>query len=126
MNRAILFPLAALALTGCAPLPRPTDGVVHARLGQTVSVGGPRVTPLRVLADSRCPVNARCVWAGEVRIAARIASGRHSDTRELVLGQPVMVAGGRLELVEVRPAQHTDAAITPRKYRFGFRFAGGL
>src|SRR5699024_2605974 len=60
------LPLALLALSACAtvaePPPAPTDGIARAALGERVYVDGPRVTPLQVLEDSRCPMNARCVW----------------------------------------------------------------
>jgi hypothetical protein len=32
---------------------------------------------------------------------------------------------GMLELVTVRPAKTSEAAIAPGDYRFGFRFSGG-
>lgn len=118
------------------PTPRPepytppaTAPLVYAALGQTVSVDGPKVTPLKVLEDSRCPANARCVWAGQVRLRLRIKTGvRHHDL-EMTSGTPVRVADGTLELVEVRPDKFTNennGAVEPGAYRFGFRFIGGL
>lgn len=111
------------------PLDEQTDDLSRAKIGQTVSVGGPKVTPVAVLEDSRCPMNARCVWAGRVRISARIDLGSGSQTRELTQGEPVQVADGTLELVEVQPdkvAGEATPAVTPGDYRFGFRFMGGL
>ena len=132
-----LSAFTALALAGCAsatppaaPLPSdPADDLVRATLGQSVNVGGPRVTPLTLLEDSRCPMNARCVRAGEVRIRAKITLGRGSETRELTQGQPVPLADGTLELVEVQPDKIVggdQAPLRPQDYRFGFRFRGGL
>jgi hypothetical protein len=106
----------------------PGAPLAYAALGQTVSVGGPRVTPLAVLEDSRCAMNARCVWAGQVRLRLRIDSGT-GGTVEVTSGKPVTVADGTLELVEVRPdkvaggANH--GAVKPAEYRFCFRFMGG-
>ncbi|PEQ11813.1 hypothetical protein B2G71_15335 [Novosphingobium sp. PC22D] len=129
--------LAPLALAAClaeppAPLPPPpaeaTDPLVRASMMETVSVDGPKVTPLEVLEDSRCPMNARCVWAGRVRLKVRIDLGARSDVRELTQGNPVHVADGSLELVEVQPDRSTPAEmdIPPGHYRFGFRFMGGI
>lgn len=117
---ALLAPLAlgAASLAGAAP---PPDRAV-ARLGETVRVHGMRVTPLRVLEDSRCPQNARCVWAGRVRLLTRIDGA----TRELTLGQPVPVRGGKLQLGAVVPERTTrEGTIPPRAYRFGFEFQRG-
>jgi hypothetical protein len=106
-----------------------TDGLSRARIGETVAVGGPKVTPLTVLEDSRCPMNARCVWAGQVRVRVQVHVGSGSQAMELTQGQPAPVADGTLELVEVQPdrvAAGEAPRITPAEYRFGFRFMGGL
>jgi hypothetical protein len=114
--------LAALALAGCAhAVPVPEDGLSRTGLGRTVAVGGPRVTPLRVLEDSRCPPDVRCVWAGRMRLQVRVDLGSGSQTRELTLGEPIPVADGTLELVEVWPDKGSGG-----DYRFGFRFMGGI
>ncbi|MEE4450877.1 hypothetical protein [Novosphingobium resinovorum] len=106
----------------------PESPLTYAALGQTVTVGGPRITPLQVLEDSRCPMNARCVWAGQVRLRVRIESGRGGEL-ELTSGKPATVADGTLELVEVQPdkvaGSDTHGAVKPSAYRFGFRFMGG-
>lgn len=103
--------------------------LTYAALRQTVTVDGPRVTPLEVLEDSRCPMNARCVWAGQVRLRARVDAGRGGGTFELTSGKPVQVADGTLELVEIRPDKiaggPNGGMVAPSAYRFGFRFVGG-
>jgi hypothetical protein len=113
-----------------AELPPARGGapLAYAALGQTIGVDGPRITPLEVLEDSRCPMNARCVWAGQLRLRVRIESGR-GGTIELTSGKPASVADGTLELVEVRPDKVAGGkhggAIPASAYRFGFRFMGG-
>jgi len=123
--------LATLALLGCAGLPTaaPREGsraLPTARLGERIHVDGPQVTPLEVLEDSRCPAGVSCVWAGRVRLRVTVHLGAGDVTRELILGEPVQVADGALELVEVRPAPTVAGAIAPGDYRFTFRFDGGL
>jgi hypothetical protein len=105
------------------------DGLSRAKIGETVAVGGPKVTPLAVLEDSRCPMNARCVWAGQVRVRVRIHLGSGAVLRELTQGQPLAVADGTMELVEVQPDRLAGAdarTIAPTDYRFAFSFMGGL
>jgi len=110
------------------PASEPGAPLIFAALGQTVGVDGPRVTPLAVLEDSRCPMNARCVWGGQLRLRLRIDSGRGGEV-EITSGKPITVADGTLELVQVRPDKVAGAAnngaIKPSDYRFGFRFMGG-
>ncbi|WP_309571261.1 hypothetical protein [Deinococcus sp.] len=43
--------------------------------GQTGRLGGQTVTLLRVQ-DSRCPINARCVRAGELKATLLVTAGR--------------------------------------------------
>lgn len=128
MKSLILPLLAPLALAGCVTSHASADGIARAALGQTVAVDGPKVTPLEVLEDSRCPMNARCVWAGQVRLKVRVHLGAGDQIRELTSGKPVQVADGTLELVEVLPDRVAGEgqALNPKDYRFGFRFMGGL
>ena len=121
-----LLPIALLALTGCVTPRVGEDGSVEARPGQTVNVNGPRVTPLKVLEDSRCPMEARCIWAGQVRLQVRIALGAGSELRELTLGKAEQVADGELTLQGVMPPRSTRRELKPGDYRFAFTFAGGL
>lgn len=133
MKALFLLPIAS-ALAGCAVIPpadqpdtlMPTDGLVRAGLGQRVYVDGPWVTPLAVLEDSRCPMNARCVWAGRTRLTVRIDLGSGSETREIGSDEPIPVADGQLSLVAVEPDVVTGQPIESGAYRFGFTFAGGL
>lgn len=117
--------LAGCATTGQAN-PGPDRSLTWLRLGQTASVGGPRVTPLSLIEDSRCPAKVACVWAGQVRVTVRVTTGAGTRNIELATRRPVAVADGTLELVDVRPAKRADAAIPKADYRFGLRFSGGL
>lgn len=127
---ALLAPLVALA--ACATVPpqdaaaEDTSGLAWARIGQTVNPGGPTVTPLRLVEDSRCPQGVQCVWAGRVVVNATISTPTMKLTRDLVLGQPFPVADGTLTLAEVQPVRGKADAPAPADYRFGFRFDGGF
>jgi hypothetical protein len=116
--------IAALLLA-TIPLPAFADGHI-ARLGQTISVEGPRVRPLTVVEDSRCPMEARCVWAGRVRIKVRIIGGKQSFIREMEVGKPLQLFDGTLMLDNVMPPRHTGKPMPSRAYRFEFSFSGGL
>jgi len=125
---AILALPAALALSACAttrgaPLPDGSD----VALGQKAYVDGPLVQPVEVLEDSRCPMNARCVWAGRVRVKmVWIRGNGEKQPFEATLGEPVQLADGQFTLESVRPEKMTNVTIKPSDYRFSFRFAGGL
>ncbi|MCC6925782.1 hypothetical protein [Novosphingobium sp.] len=123
-----LFPLALIAaLGGCVTTSRAQDdGSIAARLGQQVDLGGPKVTPIKVLEDSRCPQEVDCVWAGRVRLEVRIETGAGASVRELASDSPLPVADGTLELVRTDPPRSNQGTIAQQDYRFALRFRGGL
>lgn len=141
--RAILF--AAFALAACAstegglgpqtPLPQHIredlaqreaalhgQGVVAAGINQTADLGnGLRVRPLEVLEDSRCPQNARCVWAGRLRLRVNVEGvGEREITAEET--DAVQTPRGSFTLVAISPGPWTDWPQERRPpYRFGFK-----
>lgn len=118
-----MLALCACATTRGAPLPDGSD----VALGQKAYVDGPLVQPVELLEDSRCPMNARCVWAGRVRVKmVWIRGNGEKQPFEVTLGEPVQLADGQFTLESVRPEKRTDVTIKPGDYRFSFRFAGGL
>lgn len=121
--------VAALALSACAAAGQQTplrDGSDVA-LGQRAMVDGPVVQPVKVLEDSRCPMNARCIWAGRVRLQmVWIRGNGEKQPFEVTLGEPVQLADGQFTLESVRPEKRTDVTLKPSDYRFSFRFDGGL
>ena len=118
--------LTAALLTGCVTTRTNDDGSIDGKLGQTVNVGGPKVTPLQVLEDSRCPMEAKCIWAGRVRLSVRVATGAGSSIQELSSDKPLQVADGQLVLQGVMPPRSTQRTLAPSDYRFTLKFSGGL
>lgn len=142
------FLISALLLVGCAqtpdaPAPTPTanlpqhiredlaqrdaalaePGVVAARLNENANLGdGLVVRPLEVVEDSRCPQNARCVWAGRLRLRVAVEG---VGEREITLDEAaVQTPRGAFTLVAVSPGPWTDWPEQQRTpYRFGFRRA---
>lgn len=125
MKQHLCLPAPALWLAACAITPPAIPGG-PARLGQAVRVEGPVVRPLTVVEDSRCPANARCIWAGRVVLRAFVTGGSWRKTVDLTLGGPwVPVADGQLRLVSVTP-EKLGGLIARRDYRFAFEFQGGI
>ena len=86
----ILILAGALALAGCAsgnglpdePLVKPGEEFSLAA-GASASIDGRYlVTFEKVVEDSRCPMNARCVWEGNARVALSVLEIRRGDRDE--------------------------------------------
>ena len=129
MQRRIVLPavaLAAFALIGCVTATTPQSDGGNVALGQKAYVDGPIIQPVEVLEDSRCPMNARCIWAGRVRLKMLWLRPGGNESFELTLGEPKSLADGSITLESVHPETRTDVTIKPEGYRFSFRFDGGL
>jgi hypothetical protein len=113
---------AALALSACATLPAAapmrSDGL--ARIGETTRVGTLAVTPLRVVEDSRCPINARCIWAGRLVLSATVAASGWQETRNLTLGEPLALHATTLTLTSAEPGKLAGAQPPAPPQTFGF------
>lgn len=115
--------LSACATTAGAPLADGSD----VALGQKAFIDGPIVEPVAIIEDSRCPMNARCVWAGRVRVKMLWHRGNgEKQPFDVTLGEPTPLADGQFTLESVRPERRTDVTLRSADYRFSFRFAGGL
>ncbi len=122
-------PVAALALSACVTThgQTPLPDARNVALGQSAYADGAVVQPISVIEDSRCPMNARCVWAGQVRVKMLWIRGNGVKQQfEVTLGEATPIADGSITLKSVRPEKRTDQTIRPEDYRFSFRFAGGL
>ena len=127
--RAVL-PLTLAAMLGaCAVIPDragvesiPLPQGSPAALLQTVRVGDLTVTPQEVVEDSRCPINARCIWAGRLVVRTRIDGAGWRDTADLTLGEAFGTHGTVIELTSGEPAPEAGAGRETAKedYRFTF------
>ncbi len=125
MNRLFALALAPLALAGCAVVPPPDSTPPQPAgyavpFGQPVRVGDLLVTPKKLVEDSRCPMNARCIWAGRVVVKTTIAGDGWADTADLTLGEPYGTHGKVVALVSVRPDKVTGTETQPLDYRFTY------
>ena len=121
--------LTGLALSACATTSArpPLTDASDVALGQTAYADGPIIQPVAVLEDSRCPMNARCIWGGRVRVQMLWIRGNgEKQPFEVTLGEATPLADGSITLEAVRPDRVTNVELKPQDYRFSFRFLGGL
>jgi len=121
--KAIFIIAAACSLSACATAPLTGSSVQSdglATIGQPTRVGTLVVTPLAVLEDSRCPLNARCVWAGRLVLRSRIDGPGWRETVDLTLGQTHAAHGTGLALVSVEPGKMAGSEPSPPASLFGF------
>ncbi|QKG71424.1 hypothetical protein [Erythrobacter mangrovi] len=124
---AIGLAIATIPLTACvivpdAPIvegtPMPEGTAVALRV--PVMVGDVVATPMKVIEDSRCPINARCVWAGRLIVETRIDGAGWRDTANITLGESYGTHGRVVRLVSGEPNKTTDREVEPSEYRFTY------
>jgi hypothetical protein len=118
----MLVTLLACASTATAPVNEDFTLAV----GESVAVQGTPMTIrfLGVPEDSRCPINALCIWAGNARVElelrgldapATVSVNSFNGAKEVVYGSY------RIGLVQLLPVPTTNGPIQPRDYRATLR-----
>ena len=121
MNRTAVV-LALLTVAGCTTPTSEARSTASptAGLGQHAYVESLRIRPLKVVEDSRCPINAVCVWAGRLVVRTEIAGSARAETVDLILGTPLALGGVKVTLVAAEPSKLAGAPTAPSDYRFTF------
>jgi hypothetical protein len=114
----------AVTLAGCtAPMvagTRPAPEGSSVALGQPVQVGRLVATPKAVVEDSRCPENARCIWAGRLIVSTQIDGPSWRETIPLTLGEAHATHDTAITLVSGTPEKRTGNETFAGDYRFTF------
>ncbi len=123
----IALAISSLASSGCVTVQSDKNNGTNVALGQTAYVDGPRIKVVKVLEDSRCPINARCMRAGTAKVQILWLRPLGDQTLELTLGEPKQMADGTMTFTAIAPGKIAGGPeIKPTDYRFSFTFAGGL
>jgi hypothetical protein len=108
----------------CPATTATTSMLLETRINQETSALGVSLTPLEVVEDSRCPINALCIQAGTVRLRASLMtdSGIVGSivTETFTLGQPIIKDGREITFTMAQPSTHTERTIAPSEYVFTF------
>ena len=126
--------VASLALVACASNKGlPTEPVVYSqseaadsiriRVGQTVVVEGVKVRFSAVESDSRCPIDAICIWEGDAVAVFVVEQNCNCDTPafELKLHTSLQPKSGtaygfKVELLHLAPYPSASSPIKPDAY----------
>jgi len=130
MTRFVLLPVFVFLFstfsTGCAghsgaPGRTPLGQSFELRAGSSAAIeGGLQITFERVPSDSRCPMDALCIRAGEALVALTVSrDGRNADSRELRAdgaASETTYLGFSIKLIALAPYPRSDRQILPEDY----------
>lgn len=127
--RVVAIALAPLSLAACVAVPEPYGALpapsgTTVGLGQGVRVGDLVVTPIMIVEDSRCPINARCVWAGrlivQTRFEGKTGAGAWRDSANIQLGETYGTHGKLIALTSGEPGRQAESETPAAAYRFTY------
>ena len=114
---------AGVAPCGSGQAPVPVGDTLRAPVGTAVDAGnGTRVTLLRVTDDSRCPINAFCIWEGNATVVLRFERAGSAPTETTlhtnarIGANAVTVAGAQYTLFGLTPAPVAGQVADPTRY----------
>jgi hypothetical protein len=117
--------LPATACSGNSPSgPTPIDQEVVLAPGQTAEFNsGLSVRFISVIGDSRCPIDAVCIWGGDAIVRIHIAAGTGRADRDLHSGnlEPVTFDDVEVRLVELTPYPFSGRDTPQGDYRATLR-----
>ncbi|MEL1250435.1 hypothetical protein [Aurantiacibacter gilvus] len=127
-TRFALLGALATSVSACAVIPDTpiVNNGPAARAGTAVALSQPVwtgrvvVTPIEVHEDSRCPINARCVWAGRAIVLTRIDGAGWREQAYLTLGEPHEIRNTSVTLTSLEPGRTTDGPVRSADYRFTY------
>lgn len=113
MKKILLLSLLILGISGITLAKAEESVKVTIGKTKTADRGKVSIKFISVVEDSRCPMNARCVWAGNAKIKVSVSVGRRrTETVELnsnMQPQTVTVQGYRLTLQDLNPQKGQPA-----------------
>ena len=95
-------------------------GKATMKIGDSIVMGELRLTFRSVEGDSRCPIDAACVWAGDAEIALKIEQANRAAVAALhTMLEPKKTEwnGYTISLVSLTPVRRAADAVNPEDYR---------
>lgn len=90
------------------------------RVGETKTIEGLSVTPLKISEDSRCPSGVTCVWEGRVIASIKLNDGKTTKVGPMILGETVPFGDYSVTFTKVTPSKTQNKEIKDTDYRLTF------
>lgn len=112
MKKVLTIFIAIIALTAAASAKTTENISLHIGGQKTAANGKVTVKFVSVIEDSRCPANAKCVWAGNAKIKISVKSGRRAakmfELNSTLSPKSITFDGYKIAFVELNPIPGID------------------
>ena len=130
MSWRLTIAAAAFVLAGCtSALTVAPESDFTLRVNETATLSGTTISVRvdSVVGDSRCPINAVCVWAGNaavwLRLMADAEPGTNAAVNTMVDPRSTSFEGKTITLVGLDPQPTQGKPISQSDYRVRLRFS---
>ncbi|MCS6936439.1 MAG: hypothetical protein NZ610_04320 [Candidatus Bipolaricaulota bacterium] len=124
MTRLSLLIVALMTFTGCvqpATALFKLDEPFWVRVEHSVQIERLSVRFVRVIEDSRCPIDVVCVWEGnaqvELELQTQSASPAQMTLNSMLAPTELEYAGYRVRYLDLEPRPCTRCRLNPKEYR---------
>ena len=98
----------------------PTLGNVG--VGQTVFINGVKITLNKVVQDSRCPIDVKCIEAGAININVTLQSNTDKETRNMSSDEaPIAFDSYKISIEKINPPRVSKFEPLSASYVITFR-----
>ncbi len=123
MKKMLLALITIIGLSAAVLAYKPETVTLKSGQKRAVAGGEFSIKFISVTEDSRCPVDANCIWAGNAKVHVKIADSRGSKT--MVMNTTMGPKGDQhngwaIYLTELTPAPKSGAAIKQKAYKATF------
>ncbi|KND48675.1 MAG: hypothetical protein AB200_03045 [Parcubacteria bacterium C7867-005] len=106
--------------TNTFPTKEPLYGAIALRIGEVGVFRNLSITPKVVVEDSRCPMDAQCIWSGRFRVAVEVVSAMGTSTQTMEVGDSMTTEAEEIKFVNVIPGNKSASGISLGEYRMTF------
>jgi len=92
------------------------------RIGEEAYINGLKITVLSLIEDSRCPIDAVCIQAGQVRLRVLLRSNTDKDEVIISSDKPeTLFDSFKVSLIKTEPSAKAAELINQNNYIFTFK-----
>ena len=94
------------------------------KMNEEAGANGISIRPLKIVEDSRCPIDVQCIQAGRIRLEITISRGEDAANQTITLGSPFTWQDMTVTLIDAFPAPTSKKQLSLNDYLFTFSVVG--
>lgn len=122
---AFIMPTSTATSSAPATSGSPINGVALS-IGESRAIGGVNITLNRIVSDSRCPVDVRCIQAGSLTVNLTLQGELDTETADVSSQSPHQFGSYLVSITKISPEKKSSTAYDPSSFRVSFSVTKNL